>query len=386
MSDYIQQNPELSFIVIVAVALAASPFMQRLIGRVALRIAIHTETVFDDLVVDALRPFRFVYAIPTALAYVLADWIAPYTYEIRVFSGLISIYLAVETVIKAMNAGAAIIRHRSGAKGVSSAGYIDLLKILTVLVGLVVAGTVVVDTDLVTLIGGVGAATAVLGIIFKDSLHSIFASIKIASWNLIREGDWLVVPSFGADGTVEHIGLYDIKVRNWDLTTVLVPTHSVLEVANTNFTSMQDTRARRLYQTFSFDVRSVRVCDRALLERLKNVPLISDLVSEKIKALGESNDPAADPQLAPVITTNFEIFGTYVERYLRSRDDVHQKRHYIMIRTTAPTRNGIPMEIFAFLREVSLVPFSNIQTSIFNHLLAMIGVFDLRLHQSLTEK
>jgi miniconductance mechanosensitive channel len=384
VSGFIQQNSELSFIVIVAVALAASPFMQRLVGRVAFRIAISTETVIDDLIVDALRPFRFVYAIPTALAYFLADWLAPYAYEVRVLSGLMSIFLAVETAIKAMSAVASVIRHRSGAKGVSSAGYLDILKILTVLVGVIVAGSVVVDTDVITLIGGVGAATAVLGLIFRDSLHSIFASIKIASWNLIREGDWLVVPSFGADGTVEHIGLYDIKVRNWDLTTVLVPTHAVLEVANINFTSMQDTRARRLCETFSFDVRSVRVCDRELLERLKDIALISDIVSEKIAALGDSSNPGIDGQLAPIITTNFELFGLYVERYLATRDDVHQKRHFIMARTTAPTNHGVPMQIFAFLREVSLVPFSQVQTSIFNHLLAMIAVFGLRLHQSHT--
>ena len=384
--SFIQENPQVSFIVIVAISLAASPFLQRLIGRVAFQIAIRTETVIDDLIVDALRPFRFVYAIPTALAYFLADWSAPYAYEVRVLSGLVFIFLAVETALKVMSALASIIRHRSGAKGVSSTGYIDILKILTVLVGIVAAGSVVVDTDLITLIGGVGAATAVLGLIFKDSLHSIFASIKIASWNLIREGDWLVVPSFGADGTVEHIGLYDIKVRNWDLTTVLVPTHSVLEVANANYTSMQDTRARRLFETFSFDVGSVRVCDRALLERLQGVPLISDIVAEKIEALGDSDDPGTDARLAPVITTNFEIFCAYVDRYLRSREDIHQKHHYIMIRTTAPTHHGIPMEIFAFLREVSLVPFSKIQTDIFNHLLAMIGVFDLRLHQSLAKE
>jgi hypothetical protein len=163
LTDFIQQNPGMSFFVVVAIALVASPFLQRLIGRTAIRIAIRTETVIDDLIVDALRPYRFVYAIPTALAYFLADWLAPYTYEVRLLSGLISIFLAVETAIKVMNAVAAVIRHKSGAKGVSSTGYIDILKILTVLVGVVAAGTVVVDTDLITLIGGVGAATAVLG-------------------------------------------------------------------------------------------------------------------------------------------------------------------------------------------------------------------------------
>ena len=115
---------------IVAIALVVSPFLQRLIGRVALRIAIRTETVIDDLIVDALRPFRFVYAIPTALAYFLADWLAPYSYEVRLLSGLLSICLAVETALKVMSASASIIRHRSGAKGVSSTGYIDILKIV----------------------------------------------------------------------------------------------------------------------------------------------------------------------------------------------------------------------------------------------------------------
>jgi miniconductance mechanosensitive channel len=122
---------------------------------------------------------------------------------------------------------------------------------------------------------------------------------------------------------------------------------------------------------------------------LKDIPLISDIVSEKIEALGENDDPGTDPQLAPVITTNFEIFSAYVERYLLSREDVHKRSQGIriapLIRTTGPTHHGVPMEIFVFLREVNLVPFSNSQTSIFNHLLAMIGVFDLRLHKNLAE-
>lgn len=384
VEEIIQKFPQFSFTIVVVIALIASPFIQKLIGSVALRIAIRTGSTVLDLIVDALRPFRFVYALPTALAFFLAHWIPAYAYEVRLVAGIASIILAVDTAIMIMGALAAVIRHRSGAKGVSSTGYIDILKIVTVLVGVALIASLVIDTDVVTLIGGVGAATAVLAIIFKESLHSIFASIKIASWNLIREGDWIVVPNFNADGTVEHIGLYDIKVRNWDLTTALVPTHAVLEVANLNYTSMQDTRARRLFETFRFDNTSVRVCDRALLERLKSIPLIADVIEEKLEALGDCDHPATDATVAPSVTTNFEIFSTYVERYLRTRDDVHQKRHYILIRTTAPTHHGVPMEIFAFLREVSLVPFSGVQTSIFNHLLAMIGVFDLRLYQTHT--
>ena len=387
VSSLIQENSGLSFIVIVTFALAVSPFVQRLIGRVALRIAIRTETVVDDLIVDAMRPFRFVYAIPAALAYFLAEHAAPYGYEVRLISGLLLVFIAAETGVKVLRAVAAVIRHRSGEKGVSSTGYIDLLKILVVLLAIAFAAAITIDTDLLTLLGGLGAATAVAGFIFKDTLHSIFASIKIASWGLIREGDWIYVPSFNADGPVEHIGLYDIKVRNWDLTTSLIPTHKVLEVANTNFASMQrDARARRIQETFMFDVTSVRLCDRELLERLKAVPLIEDLVVSKIEVLGDRDGPGHDPELASTIATNFELFAAYLDRYLRSRKELNVRQRFVLVRTLAPTERGIPLDIFAFVRKTDLIGFSGVQTSIFNHMLAMVGLFGLRLHQTAMER
>jgi miniconductance mechanosensitive channel len=383
LASFIELHPGFTYGAVIVVAVLASPFLQTLFGRVALRLAIHTESVIDDLFVDALRPFRFVYALPVGLAFFLAQLADPYTYEARLVSGLLLIVLAIETVIKFLSGTAAVIRHKSGDKGVSSIGYIDLLKILIVIVGIAFAASITIETDIVPLLGGLGAATAVLGFIFKDTLHAIVASMKIASWNLIREGDWIAVPNFNADGVVEHIGLYEIKVRNWDLTTALIPTHQVLEVANTNFASMQrDARARRIHEKFRIDIETVRPCNRSLLERLRQIDLISDLVTAKLEALGELDDPSGDPERAALISTNYELFKTYVDRYLRSRDDLHQKQNFILVRTLAPTHHGLPLEIFAFTRQTSFVDFSNVQTSIFDHLLAMVALFDLRLYQT----
>ena len=386
--SFLQENKEVSFIAIVLVALVAAPYLQRLIGTVLLRLTIRrADTVVDDLIVDALRPYRFVYAIPATLAYLLADWLPTYGYEVRLVSGLALVFIATETGINVLSAAAAVIRHRAGEKGVSSTGFIDLLKILVVLFAIALAAAITIDTDLLTLLGGLGAATAVAGFIFKDTLHSIFASMKIASWGLIREGDWIYVPSFNADGPVEHIGLYDIKVRNWDLTTSLIPTHKVLEVANTNFASMQrDARARRIQETFMFDVTSVRLCDRQLLNRLQAVPLIEDLVVAKIEALGDHDGPGHDPELATQVATNFELFSVYLDRYLRTRKDLNTKQRFVLVRTLAPNQRGIPLDIFAFVRKTDLIGFSNVQTNIFNHMLSMIGLFDLRLHQAIAER
>lgn len=387
MIELTKLYPRETYFAVVVVAMVASPFLYNLFGRLAFWIAIRTESVVVDLLIDALRPFRFVYALPVGLAFYLAHLTGPYAYAARLVSGLLLIYFVVETTIKLLGGVAAIIRHKSGAKGVSSTGYIDLLKILVIIVGIAFAASISVETDIVTLLGGLGAATAVLGFIFKDTLHAIFSSMKIASWNLIREGDWISIPSFNADGSVEHIGLYDIKVRNWDLTTSLVPTHKVLEVANTNFASMQEeARARRIQEKFLIDIETIRICDRPLLEKLSQIDLISDLVADKLETLGDVNDPTVDAGCVASVSTNYELFKTYIERYLRTRDDVHQKQNFILIRTLAPTHHGLPIDIFAFTRETDLIGFSNIQTSIFNHFIAMIVLFDLRLYQTHMEK
>jgi len=375
------------YIGVVIIAMVVSPFLHTLFGRVAFKIAMGTETVIDDLLVDALRPFRFIYALPVGLAFFLAHMVGPYAYGARLVSGLILVYFVVETAIKLLNGIAAIIRHKSGAKGVSSTGYIDILKIVVILVGIAFAASISIETEILTLLSGLGAAAAVLGFIFKDTLHAIFASMKIASWNLIREGDWIAVPNFNADGFVVHIGLYDIKVRNWDLTTSLIPTHKVLEVANTNFSSMQlEARARRIQEKFLIDIETIRICDRPLLEKLSQIDLISDLVAKKLEILGDLDDPTVNAGCVASVSTNYELFKTYVERYLQTRDDVHQKQNFILIRTLAPTHHGLPLDIFAFTRKTDLVGFSNIQTSIFNHFIAMIVLFDLRLYQTHMEK
>ena len=206
------------------------------------------------------------------------------------------------------------------------------------LVGLAIAASITLDTELSRIIAGLGAATAVAGFIFRDTLHSLFVGIKIASFDLIREGDWLSVPSFDADGSVEHIGLYDIKIRNWDQTTSLIPTHKVLEVANRNYSSMQnEARARQLVAKILFDLDSVRLCDRELLERLKQVPLVADVALEKLESLSEEGTDLTFLRADNDNCTNYDLFQMYVDRYLRKRSDLHQKRFYILVRTLEPS-------------------------------------------------
>ncbi len=387
LATIIELHPGYTYAIVVAIAVLVSPFVQALVGRLALRLAISTETVIDDLFVDALRPFRFVHALPVGLAFFLAHLAEPYTYEARLVSGLLLIVIVSEVAIKLLSGALAVIRHKSGVEGAASTGYIDFMKVLVVILGIGFAVSITVETDLLTLVSGLGALTAVLMFVFKETLHAIVAGLKIASWNLIREGDWIAVPSFDADGEVETIGLYDIKVRNWNLTTSLIPTNKVLEVATTNYRNMQKhARARRIHEKLHIDIESIRLCDRPLLEKLRQIEPISDIVSEKLKILAEFDNLDDDPRCAASVLTNLELFRIYVDRYLRTRDDLHQKQNFILVKALAPTRHGFPLDIFAFTRQTGFVDFSNTQTSIFTHLMAMIALFDLRLYQIRNEK
>jgi len=382
LTSIIELHPGYTYLVVVVAAMLASRFLQPLIGRVALRMAIRTESVVDDLYVDALRPYRFVHFLPFGLAFFLAQMAEPWAYEARLISGLLLIVLAVENAIKILNGTVAVIRHKSEKQGSSSTGYIDLLKVLAVIVGIALAVSITIEIDIMTLVTGIGAMTAFLMFVFKEMLHSILASLKIASWNLIREGDWIIVPHFKADGEVMSIGLFDIKVRNWDVTTALIPTHEVLDVATTNYRNVQVIeRARRIHEHLLFDIESIRLCDRPLLERLAKLDLISDHVAENLEVLKKFDGAEDDPRCAAEVLTNVELFRLYIDHYLRSRDDLHHKQHFTLVRALAPTRHGFPLDIYTFTRQTGFVDFANVQTSVLAHLIAMVDQFDLQLFQ-----
>ena len=382
----IEAYPLPAYLILIGITVLVSPLLRLIVGRVALRLAIYTKIVADDLMVDALRPFRFVYALPVALGFFLAPMVAPYTYEARLVSGLLFITLVVDTVIKVLSGIGAVARQRFGGTRVNIAAYVDLLKIGAVILGITVAVTITTETEFWKLLSGFGAFTALLMFIFKDTLLSIIASLQIASWDHIREGDWISVPNFGADGTVTRIGLYDIRVKNWDLSTICIPTHVALGAGCKNYRSMSEARARRIKRALNIDLRTIQFCDRKLLLKLGRITLISDLVAEKVKALGKVDHSQLDSSSDAEAVTNLELFRAYVERYLRSRTDLHQKRMFIVVRDLAPTEYGLPLEIWAFTRNTDWADYEAVQASIFSHLIGMIGSFDLRLYQSLSEQ
>jgi miniconductance mechanosensitive channel len=204
---------------------------------------------------------------------------------------------------------------------------------------------------------------------------------------MVKDGDWIEVPSFGADGIVTDVSLNTIKVQNWDKTITAVPTYKLVEVPFKNYRGMEESGGRRIVLTFTFAMESIGFCDAAFLGKLSKYDLIADFVREQIDDLKESELESARsvdfPLDGPQIT-NIHLFMEYAKAYLKTRKDMRQRRFLFLLRVVEPTREGLPLQIIVFTKNIPLVEFSATQSEILMHLVAAAPYFGLRIFQEPT--
>jgi miniconductance mechanosensitive channel len=381
LSSFANSHPLSSYLIVVLICGMISYPLRMLVGRVAFAIALRSERVVDDLIVDALRPFRFVFVLPVAAGFYLAYMAHPYTYTAKVVCGLLFIALCVDTAAKLLNGVGAVLRHKAGGTGISYTGIIDVAKLGVVLLGIAVIIAIFFETSPLALLSGIGAFTAVLMLVFKDTVLSIVASLQNTSWGYFREGDWIAAPEFGADGLIESIGLYEVTVRNWDLTTSLIPTHKVLNVTTKNYRSMWDSQARKITRSLDIDIDTIRFCDRPLLERIVNIDSLSEEATQQLELITEEETAQKDNLNLAKRKTNLDLFRLYAEKYLRQHSGVHDKKHLILVRDREPGPEGLPVEVWAFTRNTDLPGYEATQANVFNHLIGVLSLFDLKVFQ-----
>jgi miniconductance mechanosensitive channel len=381
VSSFANSHPLSSYLIVVFISCVISYPLRMLVGRLAFAIALRSERVVDDLIVDALRPFRFVYVLPVAIGFYLAHMAQPYTYTAKVVCGLLFIVLCIDTAAKLLNGLGAILRHKAGGSGISYTGMIDVAKLGVVLLGIAVIIAIFFETSPLALLSGIGAFTAVLMLVFKDTVLSIVASLQNTSWGYFREGDWIAAPEFGADGLIESIGLYEVTVRNWDLTTSLIPTHKVLNVTTKNYRSMWESQARKITRALDIDIDTIRFCDRHLLERFVKIDSISEEATQQLELItAEENAQKDNPTLAKR-KTNLDMFRLYADKFLRQHDGIHQRKHLILVRDREPGPEGLPVEVWAFTKKTDLPGHEATQANVFSHLIGVLSLFDLKVFQ-----
>lgn len=265
--------------------------------------------------------------------------------------------------------------------------YIQLGKLAIGLLGAIVIISALIDRSPLILLSGLGAMSAVLLLVFKDTLLSFTAGLQLASNDMLRVGDWIEMPQLGADGDVIDIALHTVKVQNWDKTITTIPTWRLMSESFRNWRGMSESGGRRIKRTMRLDASSVRFLDAQDVERLRHIALIKPYLERKLqeveatnealtRSLGElAQDPANRRRL-----TNLGTFRAYIDAYLQNRPDIH-KDMTLMVRALEPSAEGIPMEIYCFTATTAWVAYEGIQSDIFDHLLAILPEFGLRLYQ-----
>ena len=243
-------------------------------------------------------------------------------------------------------------------------GFMQVLQVLLFFIGGIVIIAVLVNKSPMTLFAGLGASAAVLMLVFKDSILGFVAGVQLSANDMLRIGDWIQLPNGVANGTVEEITLNTVKIRNWDETISTVPPYTLVNNSFQNWRGMQESGGRRVNKNIYLDMTTLKFCTPEDLDAIrKNVPLMADYQP----AEGE-------------VPTNSQLYRIYIERYLRSLPVVNQDMDLI-ISQKEPTTYGVPIQVYFFSRNKVWREYERIQSDIFDHLLAIVGKFDLKLYQ-----
>ncbi|NMM89432.1 mechanosensitive ion channel protein MscS [Rhodococcus sp. SRB_17] len=273
-------------------------------------------------------------------------------------------------------------------KARSIKSYVQLGKLVLMLAGAVVTVASLMDRSPLIVLSGLGAMSAVLMLVFKDTILSFTAGVLLTSNDMLRLGDWIEMPQVGADGDVVDMALHTIKVQNWDKTITTIPTWRLMSESYKNWRGMSEAGGRRIKRTLRLDASSVRFLDEREMARFAQFELLKPYMAAKSVAVEAANTQAraALGDKAELLAnqrrlTNIGTLRAYVEAYLRAHPGIHQGMT-LMVRTLEPTPEGVPLELYCFTANTAWVAYEGTQGDIFDHLLAILPEFGLRLYQS----
>ena len=389
---YLPQNPLLNSLAILGVlaviSLLAFYITEKIILTLLTRMFRKTSTDLDDILVNRNVFNRLAYLVPALIFYNFA-YAAPQFTVIIQRASLSLMALSGLLVINAfLSALSDIYEKTKYSERMHIKSYIQITKLIVNILGVVVIVAILIDKNVVWLLSGLGAMTAVLLLIFKDTILSLVASLQISSNDLFKIGDWIEAPQFGADGDVIDIALHAVKIQNWDKTISIIPTHKLIDSAFRNWRGMSESGGRRIKRSLFIDMNSIRLCTEELLEKFTHFELLKDYIEQKTKEVADHNK-SKSINTAELINgrrlTNVGTFRAYIEAYLRNNSKIHPEMTFL-IRQLEPTARGLPIQIYVFTNDTDWVRYEGIQADIFDHFLAIIPEFGLKVFQSPTGK
>lgn len=352
------------------------------------QLANRTKTDWDDLLIEKnvlaavahLAPILFIfYCMPR----IFEDYERWHDNFLR-FSELFLVIFSMIIIFRILNVVREILGRVDIFKDKPIDSFIQLAKIIIGLIIGILALSILADRSIMYFLGGIGAVSAVLILVFKDTILGFIASIQLSANDMIRVGDWVQMDKYGADGNVQKINLTTVKVQNWDKTITTVPTYSFIADSFKNWRGMEETGARRIARSINIDQHTIKFCTPEMLERFKKIHILQGYVEEKEEEIKKYN---AERKIDTGQVsngrrmTNLGTFRAYLFRYLKNHPKIDQNLT-ILVRQLPPTENGLPLQIYAFCNDIAWANYEAVQADIFDHALAVIEQFDLKIFQS----
>ncbi len=356
----------------------------RIVLRVLKNLAKRTKSKVDDYIVQSKALDRVSYLVPLLVINIMIPLLPDFAPFVTKIVNLLIIWVVLRSLSSLLNALNMYYETKPRAKERPIKGYIQVTIIALYVIGIIIMIGILTGQSIWVLFSGIGAMTAIILLIFKDTLLSFVAGIQITSYDLIRVGDWIEMPAYGADGDVVDIALHTIKVQNWDKTITVIPTYKITENSFKNWRGMQMSGGRRIKRPIYIDQNSIKLCTPEMLEKFRRIHLLTDYIERKQKELEEYNRKHNIDDSVPVNgrrMTNIGTFRAYALEYLKHHPKL---RHDMttMVRQLPPGPNGLPLEIYVFTSDTAWENYEAIQADIFDHLLSIVPEFELRIFQN----
>ncbi|MDH6304554.1 miniconductance mechanosensitive channel [Parabacteroides sp. PF5-5] len=356
------------------------------------KIAARTKNKWDDLIVERKILNKFINIIPAILLYILL----PLAFSREEFTDLLDfiqrlcliyiIAIILRFIYAALGVVYEVFERKQTLKNKPLRGFIQIIQVILIFVGGIIIIAILINKSPTTLFAGLGASAAILTLVFKDTLMGFVAGIQLSANDMLRPGDWITMPKYGADGDVIEVSLNTVKVRNFDKTITTIPPSALINDSFQNWRGMTEAGGRRVKRSVFIDMNSVHFCSQEMLDKFRHIALLTEYIDRKEEELNKFNESQQIDNTVLVNgrrQTNLGVFRAYLERYLKSHPGINETMT-CMVRHLQPTDKGIPIELYFFTSTTTWTLYEGIQADVFDHILAIIPEFGLSVFQNVS--
>jgi miniconductance mechanosensitive channel len=375
---------------IAIIAILTHFILHHLVRRVMERLAGSAQHIWNRALFEKQLFKRLSFIIQALIVQVQAQhWLEQGSVALLLISSLTQLWILIFSVLVLfviLDVLLELSQYSRATRELPLRGIFQGIKLSAIVLAAVIAISILIGKSPLILFSGLGAMTAVLLLVFKDPLMGLVAGIQLSANKMLSVGDWLEMSRYGADGAVVDINLTTVKVQNWDNTITTIPTYALISDSFKNWRGMQESGGRRIMRGVRIDVSSVRFLTPQDIESLRKSTLLNSYIEQRLAEVERYNETHGLDLSSPLNgrrLTNIGTFRAYLAAYLKTHPRIHQQM-IMMVRQLEASSDGVPIQIYAFTNTTAWVEYEGIQADLFDHVLAVMPVFGLRLHQSPT--